>query len=94
MKTVKSIAGRAVEFGGEPNRGWLPAGAAIPEATSRRSAVLDLRILAEDNGGVVLEYQSRNTGDSGDRWYANVAEAIREAKELLGIDAAEWVGDE
>jgi hypothetical protein len=91
MRVIRSIAGRSVEFGGEPQHGWLPPGAAKPGATPLRTAVLDLRILAEENGAVVLEWQSRNSEDRGDRWYPSLADAIREAEALFGIATSEWV---
>ena len=91
MTIIRSIAGRSVVFGGELQRGWLPSGASVLEATPQRTAVLDLRILAEESDAVTLEWQSRNAEERGDRWYPNLGDAIREAQELFGIAASEWL---
>jgi len=91
MSIIKSITGRSVQFGGEPQRGWLPIGVTASGSTPRRTAVLDLRLLSESGDAVVLEWQSRNTEDRGDRWYSSSADAIREAEELFGIAPSEWV---
>jgi hypothetical protein len=90
MNTLKSIAGREVEFGGESHRGWLPAGSAVPLPTPRRVAILDFKILEDQQGAVVLEWKSRNSDDEGDRWYASMNAAISEAEELFGIAPTEW----
>jgi hypothetical protein len=90
MNTLKSISGREVEFGGEPHRGWLPANSAVPQPAPARVAVLDLRILDDGQGAVVLEWKSRNSEDQGDRWYPNVGAAVGEAEELSGISLDEW----
>jgi hypothetical protein len=90
MKIIKSISGRSVDLGGEVPSGWLPPGAATPSPTPRRLALLDVRILEEGNGGFILEWQSRNTSDTGDRWYSSVEEALREADELFGILPTDW----
>ena len=78
-----------MEFGGEPHSGWLPAGASTPSPTPIRRATLDFRIL-EDDGGVVLEWVSRDTEHRGDRWYPSAAQAIADARELFGIEQGEW----
>jgi len=89
MRVAAEVTGRAVEFGGERHSGWLPTGASTPSPTLIRRATLDFRIL-EDDGGVVLEWVSRDTEDRGDRWYPSTAQAIADARELFGIEKAEW----
>jgi hypothetical protein len=91
MKVLKSVSGRSVDFGGEPQQGWLPPGSSSAQSTPRGRAVLDLRLLADSGDAVVLEWKSRNTDDTGDRWYPSEAEAIREATQLFGIGKNEWV---
>jgi hypothetical protein len=90
MTIIRSIAGRSVVFVGERQRRWLPSGASVLEATPQRKVVLDLRIVGEASDAVVLEWQSRNAEDRGDRWYPNLGDAIREAQRLFGIAASEW----
>jgi hypothetical protein len=89
MNVLSVVTARAVRFGGEPHRGWLPEGALVPDPTPVRTALLDLRIL-EDHSGVILEWQSRNTEDSGDTWHSSVAEAQEAARESFGIGVGEW----
>ena len=65
-------------------------GASKPLPTPVRKALLDLRILADEDGGFILEWVSRDNEESGDRWYVSGAQAATEAREFFGVPETAW----
>jgi hypothetical protein len=89
MKIVR-VAEWTVDFGGEEHAGWLPKGAATPEATPLVRADLALAIIEQGPADYVLEWRGPTQETSGDRWCRSIAEALAEADELFGVPEDAW----
>jgi hypothetical protein len=89
MKATRKITGRPMQFGGEEHSGWLPANASPPLPTPVRHALVDLCIV-DDGHGFLLICESRNTDDSWDTWHETIEDAQAQAEAWLGIKPEEW----
>jgi len=83
------MQGALVAFGREPHSGWLPGGAIIPPPIPTRTAVLDLKIL-EESGGFIVVWKSRTTADWGDSWHLTLEDALAEVLRWFGIAPDDW----
>ena len=65
MKVVKQTIGKEFKFGGEDHEGWLPLNATLPRATPVENTKIDIRIIEEEAGGYILEWQSQSGSKVG-----------------------------
>jgi hypothetical protein len=89
MTIVKQVLGHRGTFGGEPDSGWLPQGAAMPKPTPTNEVALDITI-ESDGAGYFLCWVSSDRTVSGDTWYQQLADAEREATENFGVAIDQW----
>lgn len=90
MRAIASITGRAVALGGEAHDGWLPGGAALPQAAPRREVLLDLEIREDGGGHYLLAYRSPDGARGGDTWHDTLEDAFDHAEASFGIGRDEW----
>ena len=50
FEIVKRVTSLPVQFGGEQQAGWLPAGAAVPLPTPAIDVLLDIEIQSDGDG--------------------------------------------
>ncbi|HEY2711360.1 MAG TPA: hypothetical protein VGI60_02510 [Chthoniobacterales bacterium] len=94
---LKEVKAWPFTFGGEVHKGWLPPEATTPVPTPIESALLDVSIL-EESGGYLLvwsaspatphsEFQSPKAGDT---WHESIDDAEETAHRFFGILSDDW----
>ena len=90
MRIVKQVLNRSLPVGGKEHLGWLPSGASLPQPMPIQVAIVDLKIVEDAPGSVLLICESHNTNNNWDNWFESVEDAQAAAKEWRGIDESEW----
>lgn len=86
---VKRISGLSCRFGGDEHSGWLPPNAAVPPPTPVEDVLLDLEI-AEESGGYLLCWSSRDGRHVGDLWFERIEDAEQQAARDFGAEVGRW----
>jgi hypothetical protein len=78
-------------FGGKVASGWIPRHASAPPPAPERRVRLHV-VIAEVEGGYILEWHGPTPHESGDDWYAELPGAEHAAEVLFAITAQDWTG--
>jgi hypothetical protein len=87
MPVVREIRGLKRSFGGPAEAGWLPPGAAVPQAAE---TTIDLKIHQEKDGFFLVSESSHVHFSGGDTWHPTLDEAMAQAEHQFGVKPSEW----
>ena len=88
---LKRVSGHSWTYGGEEHSGWLPAGAARPPRTPIVTVTLDLEIVADGSGFLVVYRAREDESLTGDWWLATAEDAQVWAEERFGVRPDRWI---
>jgi hypothetical protein len=71
---LKELCALPFDWGGQIHSGWLPKGAATPLPVPPEPDLLDVQIL-EESAGYLLVWTGRRTGRSGDTRHESLEQA-------------------
>jgi hypothetical protein len=95
---MRRVVTKAITFGGQEHRGWLPPGASTPLPTPREREIVDFAIVSEGRG-YLLEWCARPSPTNreprppktADCWYEKLDDALRAAEADFGIAPGDWI---
>jgi hypothetical protein len=87
MPVVRQIRGLKRSFGGPAQAGWLPPGAAVPQAAA---ITIDLKILEEKDGFFLVSQSNHVHFNGGDTWHPTLEEAMAQAEHQFGVKPPDW----
>ncbi|SIO61381.1 hypothetical protein SAMN05444166_6743 [Singulisphaera sp. GP187] len=90
MSVIKRVSGVSYVYGGEPHRGWLPPGAAIPLPTPVHRVTLDITIEEEGPGYLLIITAQGDSSFASDSWFDTLTGAESMALEWFGIAPDQW----